>query len=500
MKKTLAVAIFATLVLFFEATASANGIITIDSPLSPSEGKEGAEVIIYGHDFGVQNSGSYIKFSNYIDTIIESWLDKEIKFVVPSEIDIINAPKNAVLPIISPLIEKIPRVGEVLNLIIKLAPVSIESEVAGKSDLVQVSVITNDVAHIGGHLAESNEKDFLYIPSDSTPSLQGQVLINVKNWAIDYFDKTKTFFTNYLFGSDEERKIWATNYFNDVIRWDEEYVVKPTAQALGVGFSQNINLSVTNSPTPTVQPQQSQTGNIPQSNSFSVPVSQVPASITQQKPPISSPTQTSSSIAIIPINSITITGNRKGVYDNVPNSQTLLMVADVLPKDATNQNVTWSVISGTGTATIDQSGMLTGTSAGIITVLAKATDSSEIVGTKQITVTPIQQNNPPVPATDAENVAAAQTAVATIKQPWSPVYNSSDNIILALQAIVNKVSTGVTVTIKTTDNPQITIDGAITHPGDQYSNIGVTGNITFTLTKGAKTVNQIISIVIYPPG
>ncbi|MDP3057336.1 MAG: Ig-like domain-containing protein [bacterium] len=106
------------------------------------------------------------------------------------------------------------------------------------------------------------------------------------------------------------------------------------------------------------------------------------------------------------------------------------------------------------------------------------------------------QTNPAIAqATDAENVAAAQAAVTALAQPWSPIYNNNRNIITDLQAIVDAVSTGVTVTIKTTNNSQISIDGAIAYPG-----VAVTGNVIFTLTKGTEIVDQTISVIIYPLG
>jgi len=64
----------------------------------------------------------------------------------------------------------------------------------------------------------------------------------------------------------------------------------------------------------------------------------------------------------------------------------LQMVATVLPTNATEQSVTWSVYSGTGTATIDIDGFLTGTGIGTVTVRATANDGSAVYGEKEFTV------------------------------------------------------------------------------------------------------------------
>lgn len=64
----------------------------------------------------------------------------------------------------------------------------------------------------------------------------------------------------------------------------------------------------------------------------------------------------------------------------------LQMSASVLPAEA-SQSVVWSVTPGTGTGTINASGLLTGGNAGTITVVATATDGSGVSGSMVITVT-----------------------------------------------------------------------------------------------------------------
>ena len=66
---------------------------------------------------------------------------------------------------------------------------------------------------------------------------------------------------------------------------------------------------------------------------------------------------------------------------------TLLMEATVVPDNATNKQVTWSVEAGTGTASINQAGLLTALTNGTVTVKATAKDGSSVVGTKVVTIT-----------------------------------------------------------------------------------------------------------------
>ena len=86
------------------------------------------------------------------------------------------------------------------------------------------------------------------------------------------------------------------------------------------------------------------------------------------------------------VTSIAVTGT--GGADTVADGDDLQMIATILPTNATNQNVTWSVVNGTGTATISVGGLLTGTSAGTVTVIATANDGSGVVGSIVITVLP----------------------------------------------------------------------------------------------------------------
>ena len=84
----------------------------------------------------------------------------------------------------------------------------------------------------------------------------------------------------------------------------------------------------------------------------------------------------------VPTTSIKVTG--AGGVNTVKTGGTLLMSASVLPANATNKSVVWSVEAGTGTATISQGGLLTAGNAGTVTV--KATQGS-VVGTLVVTIT-----------------------------------------------------------------------------------------------------------------
>lgn len=86
----------------------------------------------------------------------------------------------------------------------------------------------------------------------------------------------------------------------------------------------------------------------------------------------------------VKVTSITVSG--KDGAAAVVNGQTLQMQAAVLPSNASDPGVTWSVTSGTGGAAISSSGLLKGTKAGTVTVTAKANDGSGVSGSTVINV------------------------------------------------------------------------------------------------------------------
>lgn len=106
------------------------------------------------------------------------------------------------------------------------------------------------------------------------------------------------------------------------------------------------------------------------------------------------------------VNSIILTGNT-----SVHVGQSIPLTANVLPDDATNSSVVWTVQNGTGKATIDTNGILTGTSAGTVLVQAKATDGSEVLGNAEIMVTPVMVQS--ITVSGSNSVQAGQSIPLT---------------------------------------------------------------------------------------
>ncbi|MFA5067431.1 MAG: hypothetical protein WC466_05265, partial [Candidatus Izemoplasmatales bacterium] len=83
--------------------------------------------------------------------------------------------------------------------------------------------------------------------------------------------------------------------------------------------------------------------------------------------------------------------------------------AQVFPENATNKQVIWSVVPGTGQATINASGVLIGTSAGTVTVVATA--ANQVTGSRTVTITPGKVNVETVTISGPNEIALNHTGI-----------------------------------------------------------------------------------------
>ena len=156
----------------------------------------------------------------------------------------------------------------------------------------------------------------------------------------------------------------------------------------------------------------------------------------------------------------------------------------VTPADATNKTVTWSVVNGTGQATINITGLVTAVSNGTVTARATANDGSGIVGSLVITI-----SGQAIPVTDITVTGAGGSSVIP-----------TDNGTLQLTATVTPAdATNKTVTwsvINGTDQATINstglvtavTSGTVTAVAAANDGSGVTGSLVITIT------NQFIPV------
>lgn len=125
----------------------------------------------------------------------------------------------------------------------------------------------------------------------------------------------------------------------------------------------------------------------------------------------------------VPVTEIALSGDGSVEVDG-----TIQFAAAVTPGNATLTDVRWSVVNGTGEATIDEAGMLTGVSAGIVTVVATAKDDSGVTGVMDVTV--------------GSGVGIDKQSVATLSLYPNPAVNEL-NVVLGTENTRVSIYNGV---------------------------------------------------------
>jgi uncharacterized protein YjdB len=88
---------------------------------------------------------------------------------------------------------------------------------------------------------------------------------------------------------------------------------------------------------------------------------------------------------IVPVNKITVSSADGSSLINQKKG-TKQLLATVLPEEATEKSVTWSVLNISGEADIDRNGLVTAERTGTIIAVARANDGSEITGSMEIEI------------------------------------------------------------------------------------------------------------------
>ena len=181
-----------------------------------------------------------------------------------------------------------------------------------------------------------------------------------------------------------------------------------------------------------------------------------------------------------PVTSITVDG-QGGVSTITTDGGTLQMVETILPIDASNKTVTWSVVNGTGSAIIDASGVLSATGNGTITVTATANDGTGITGNKDITIS---------------NQAITTTWIGGTSDVWTDATNW-DNGVVPLDGY-NIIISGVVRPIMPTTG-SLSLNNITVNAGNTLKVQKFITDITGTLTNngGVKIFKSIVIGKIY---
>jgi uncharacterized protein YjdB len=198
------------------------------------------------------------------------------------------------------------------------------------------------------------------------------------------------------------------------------------------------------------------------------------------------------------VTSITVTG-AGGATTIITDNGTLQLSATVLPSDAINKSVTWSISSGTDKGSISSTGLVTAFNNGVVIARATARDGSGVFGSLQITIT-----NQVIPVTSISLAGAG--GVSTISMDngtlqlsatvlpanstnstvtWS-ITSGTDKALISSTGLVTALDNG-TVVARATANDGSGIYGILTITISNQG-IPVTG-ITVTGAGGATTIN-----------
>ena len=176
---------------------------------------------------------------------------------------------------------------------------------------------------------------------------------------------------------------------------------------------------------------------------------------------------------LIPVAGISVTGAGGSTTITTDNG-TLQLSAVIIPADASDKTVTWSIQNGTGQATISTSGQVTAIANGTVTARAAANDGSGVFGTLAITI-----SNQVIPVTgitvsgaggatsiNTDNGTLQLNAVITPSDAtdktvtWS-LQNGTGQATISTSGLVTAIKNG-TVTAKATANDGSGVYGILT--------------------------------------
>jgi uncharacterized protein YjdB len=198
------------------------------------------------------------------------------------------------------------------------------------------------------------------------------------------------------------------------------------------------------------------------------------------------------------VTSITVTG-QGGATTITTQGGTLQMLEAILPANATNQTVTWSVANGTGSATISAAGLLTATGNGTVTVTATAADGSGITGTKVITIS------------NQSTATVLITSITVDGQGGASTITTQSGTLQMIEAVlpVNATNSNVTWSVANgTGSANIGSSGALTATGNGTVTVtataadgsGITGTKVITISNQTTPIILVATILVQGQG
>jgi uncharacterized protein YjdB len=189
---------------------------------------------------------------------------------------------------------------------------------------------------------------------------------------------------------------------------------------------------------------------------------------------------------IVKVNAIEVSAEG-GVSFITTEGGTLQLHAMVTPTDAADTTVTWSVINGTGSATIDSSGLVTALSNGTVTARATANDSSGVYGELAITINDqyILVSEISIMGSDSSSLIA--TAGGTL-QLYATVTPADATDTTVSWSVINGTGSAA---IDSSGLVTAISDGTVTARATANDSSGVYGELVIAITNQLVWVNHI---------
>lgn len=178
----------------------------------------------------------------------------------------------------------------------------------------------------------------------------------------------------------------------------------------------------------------------------------------------------------IKVTSITVSSANGLNMITSPNG-TMQLSAKILPDDATDKSVTWSITNGTDKVRINSSGLVTALADGIVTIKATANDGSGIYNTKEITISNqvTSVTNITVTSLNGANTISSDKGTLQLIANVSPADASNKTITWSVEAVTGQAEINPSGLLSAISNG-IVIVKAISNGGS-----GVSGTLEITI-------------------
>jgi len=193
----------------------------------------------------------------------------------------------------------------------------------------------------------------------------------------------------------------------------------------------------------------------------------------------------------IPVTSIYLTG-AEGVTNISTDEGTLQLNASVSPTNATNQSVTWSIVNGTGQASISATGLVTAKENGTVTATATANDGSGIFGTLVITIsnqiTPVSTIT--VTGVDGLSSITEDKGTLQLNAIVLPVKASNQIVTWSIVEGTGKATINPTGLVTAVENGTVTAIATATDGSGVYGILVITISNQITIPTGFNSIEK----------